>query len=229
VSLEELQAFLAEINQAFPDLAIDESDVAVVQRGIVPASVRHGGVELADRPIVREHRSDGIDGAITLAGVKYTTARSVAERAVTLATAQLGVHGQPKTAEIPLPGMVPDGTPCPIVGIDLESWAHLQRVYGARAREVAARTLERRELAERITPAQPIIGAQVVEAIRNEMALTLEDVVLRRTGLGSAGYPGDAVVLKLELILREELGWTSARVAEELQSLKEFYLPVRVE
>jgi glycerol-3-phosphate dehydrogenase len=229
VSSEELQAFLAEINQAFPDLAIDESDVTVVQRGIVPASVRRGRVELADRPIVREHRSDGIDGAITLAGVKYTTARSVAERAVTLATAQLGVHGEPKIATTPLPGMVPDGTPCPIVGIDAESWAHLQRVYGVRARDVASRALERRELAERITPARPIIGAQVVEAIRNEMALTLEDVVLRRTGLGSAGYPGDAAVLKLELILREELGWTSARAADELQLLKDFYLPVRVE
>ena len=58
----------------------------------------------------------------------------------------------------------------------------------------------------------PSSGAQVVEAVRNEMALTLEDVVLRRTGLGSAGYPGDEAVLKLESILRDELGWTSARV-----------------
>ena len=74
----------------------------------------------------------------------------------------------------------------------------------------------------------PVTGAQVVEAVRNEMALTLEDVVLRRTGLGSAGYPGDEAVVKLESILRDELGWTSARVADEAQSLKEFYLPVRV-
>src|SRR5262249_11200544 len=133
VTAEELQAFLTEINQAFPDLAINQSDVALVQRGIVPASVRRGHVDLADRPTIREHRSDGIDGAITLVGVKYTTARSVAERAVTLATAQLGVHAQPATTTTPLPGMVPDGSPSPIVGIDAEAWRHLQRLYGARA------------------------------------------------------------------------------------------------
>ena len=33
----------------------------------------------------------------------------------------------------------------------------------------------------------------VVHAIREEMAQTLLDVVIRRTGLGAAGYPGDAV------------------------------------
>jgi glycerol-3-phosphate dehydrogenase len=177
---------------------------------------------------VREHRADGIDGAITLMGVKYTTARALAQRAVTLAMAQLGKSAPPITGRTPLPGSLPDEAPAPFPEIDAQAWAHLQRLYGARASEVAGYARERRGLAERITPSLPVIGAQVVEAIRNEMAMTLEDVILRRTGLGSAGYPGDEVVLKLEAILRDELGWTSARVADEAQSLKEFYLPVHV-
>jgi glycerol-3-phosphate dehydrogenase len=60
------------------------------------------------------------------------------------------------------------------------------------------------------------------------MARSLEDVVLRRTGLGAAGYPGDDAVLRVEAIAREELGWSSARVRDEVQGLKEFYLPVHV-
>ena len=60
------------------------------------------------------------------------------------------------------------------------------------------------------------------------MALTLEDIVLRRTGLGSAGYPGDEAILKVETLAREELGWSSSRVDDEIQGLKEFYLPVHV-
>ena len=60
------------------------------------------------------------------------------------------------------------------------------------------------------------------------MALTLEDIVLRRTGLGSASYPGDEAILKVERIAREELGWNSSRVQEEIQGLKEFYLPIHV-
>jgi glycerol-3-phosphate dehydrogenase len=60
------------------------------------------------------------------------------------------------------------------------------------------------------------------------MAMTLEDVILRRTSLGSAGYPGDAAVMKVETLMREEVGWSSTRAADELQLLKEFYLPLRV-
>jgi glycerol-3-phosphate dehydrogenase len=228
VTSEELESFLTEINQAFPSLDISERDVALVQRGVVPAHIRFGKVDLADRPILREHRTDGIDGAITLMGVKYTTARAIAQRAVTLAMAQLGKHAPPVSDRTPLPGSLPDDTPSPFPFIDPQAWAHLQRLYGARAAEVAEYARERRTLAERITPSLLVIGAQVVEAIRNEMAMTLEDVVLRRTGLGSTGYPGDEAVLKLESILRDELGWTSARVADELQSLKEFYLPVHL-
>jgi glycerol-3-phosphate dehydrogenase len=228
VTPDELESFLTEINQAFPSLDIRERDVALVQRGVVPAHVRFGKVELADRAIIREHRADGIDGAITLMGVKYTTARGLAQRAVTLAMAQLGKSAPPVTERTALPGSLPDDSPSPFPSIDAQAWAHLQRLYGARASDVAGYVRERSSLAERITPSLPVTGAQVVEAVRNEMALTLEDVVLRRTGLGSAGYPGDEAILKLESILRDELGWTSARVADEAQSLKEFYLPVHV-
>jgi glycerol-3-phosphate dehydrogenase len=226
VTPEELDGFLTEINEAFPELDLKQRDVTLVQRGVVPAHVRFGKLDLADRPIVREHRTDGIDGAITLMGVKYTTARALAQRAVTLAMAQIGKHAPAVSARTQLPGELPDGTPSPFPSIDGDAWHHLQRLYGSRAVEVAEHVRERRTLAERITPSLQVIGAQVVEAVRNEMALTLEDVVLRRTGLGSAGYPGDAAVLKLETILRDELGWTSTRVADEVQSLKEFYLPV---
>jgi glycerol-3-phosphate dehydrogenase len=228
VSSDELTSFLAEINEAFPDLGLTETDVTLVQRGVVPARMHRGRLELADRPVVREHRADGIDGAITLMGVKYTTARAVAERAVTLAMAQLGRHAPPKTAVTPLPGAEPGGSESPVQRLDAESWHHLERLYGSSAGEVAAFARSRPELADRITPGVPIVGAQIVEAVRNEMALTLEDVVLRRTGLGSAGYPGDAAILRVETILRDELGWTSARAADELQMLKEFYLPIRL-
>ena len=91
VTPDELESFLTEINQAFPSLDLGERDVALVQRGVVPATRPAAArLELADRAIVREHRADGIDGAITLMGVKYTTARALAQRAVTLAMAQLG-------------------------------------------------------------------------------------------------------------------------------------------
>jgi glycerol-3-phosphate dehydrogenase len=228
VTRDELTSFLEQVEEAFPELRLSTEDVALVQRGVVPAAIRGGRLELADRPMIREHRQDGIDGAVTLMGVKYTTARATAERAVTLAMAQLGKSAPSCTAELPLPGMTPSDAPSPVRHLDAECWHHLQRLYGAHAARVAALATTRPDLAERIVPGSPVIGVQIVEAARHEMALTLEDVILRRTGLGSAGYPGDAAVMRVESLLREELGWTSTRAADEVQLLKEFYLPVRV-
>jgi len=228
VTPEELGRFLAEINEAFPDLRLTADDVSLVQRGVVPATLRHGHLALADRPVVREHRHDGVDGAVTLIGVKYTTARAAAEEAVTLATSQIGVHAPSRTSVLPLPGGLPDETPCPVPGLDEGAWRHLQRVYGTQAARVAAPASTNPALAARLTPALPVTGLQLVEAARHEMAMTLDDAVLRRTGLGSARYPGDDAILRVERVLRDELGWTSTRVDDEIRLLKEFYLPVHV-
>lgn len=227
VAADEFDAFLSEINEAFPDLRLQASDIALVQRGVVPAHGFRRPTGLADRPLLREHRRDGVDGVITLVGVKYTTARALADQAVTLAMAQLGRHARSKTSTLGLPGREPDGSGPP-AALDRQAWDHLQRIYGGDASRVAAVVSTSPLLGERLDPRLPIVGAQVVEAARNEMALTLEDIVLRRTGLGSAGYPGDEVILRVERIARDELGWSSSRVHDEIQGLKEFYLPIRV-
>ena len=75
-----------------------------MQRGVVPAPASGQHVTLADRPLLREHRHDGVDGAITLMGVKYTTARALAEQAVTLVMAQLGRHAPSTTATLAAAG-----------------------------------------------------------------------------------------------------------------------------
>jgi glycerol-3-phosphate dehydrogenase len=39
-----------------------------------------------------------------------------------------------------------------------------------------------------------VLGVEIVHAIREEMALDLDDLVLRRLGLGDTGHPGLDVV-----------------------------------
>jgi glycerol-3-phosphate dehydrogenase len=228
VTSDELAAFFSAIHEAFPRLQLSLDDVTLVQRGVVPARWVDGRAELADRPLLREHRHDGIDGAISMVGVKYTTARAVAEQAITLVMAQLGKHAPSRTSRLPLPGSVPDGSPSPMPWLDVEAWQHLQVIYGADALRVARHSLSDPGLAARVLPDMPIVGAQIVEAVHSEMALTLEDVMLRRTGLGSAAYAGDAAVLAVERLLRPQLGWASSRMEDEVRLLKEFYLPVHV-
>jgi glycerol-3-phosphate dehydrogenase len=65
------------------------------------------------------------------------------------------------------------------------------------------------------------IGAQVVYAIRYEMAKTLVDILMRRTGLGTLGDPGDAVVKKIARVAAKELKWNEARVKKEIAAAKQ--------
>src|SRR3546814_4442722 len=61
--------------------------------------------------------------------------------------------------------------------------------YGSRVDEVLAtaneKPGERAELMRRIDAKSPVLGVQIVHAIRHEMATHLSDVLFRRTGLGT--------------------------------------------
>ena len=59
------------------------------------------------------------------------------------------------------------------------------------------------------------ILAQVVFAVRNEMARTLTDILLRRTGIGTLGHPGKEVLQKVTDIAAEELNWDKSRIEQE--------------
>jgi glycerol-3-phosphate dehydrogenase len=98
------------------------------------------------------------------------------------------------------------------------------RVYDGDAGERMRRHLEHRpELGEPLAAGAAATGAQVIEAVRHEMALSLEDVVLRRTALGSAGHPGDEATQAAAAIMAAELGWSRERVASEIEAVRRAY------
>ncbi len=68
-------------------------------------------------------------------------------------------------------------------------------------------------------PAKPI--PDVATAIRDEMAQTLEDVVLRRTGIGQFGPPAELDAISRTMAAA--LGWSEERRAQEIASLMRRY------
>jgi glycerol-3-phosphate dehydrogenase len=174
----EVDAFLIEVNETFPGLGLQADEITLVHRGIVPAGIKKGTSTLLGRSRILEH-PDASRKLISVVGVKYTTARSVAERVVDLILKTLGrAPVRCSTAET----LLPDAS------------------------------LDDRD------PADP-----VRHAIRDEMAVTLNDVVIRRTGLGAAGYPGDALAHDVANRMQAELGWPDERKTNELALLKRFY------
>jgi glycerol-3-phosphate dehydrogenase len=229
----EIAAFIADANHAFPALSLTRADVTLVHRGIVPAMRGRGGVaELLAAPQIISHAGEGAPGAMTVVGVKYTTARGVAARAVNMAAKILGanVRGS-RTGGSPLPGAgIADHEALAIetaraVGLELAApiIRHLTAIYGDRCAAIIRLMVERSDWRMPLVPGQPAIGAEVVYVIRQEMACTLGDIAIRRTERGSSGYPGDAMVTAMAAIAGDELGWDSDRRAREIAAVRSFY------
>jgi glycerol-3-phosphate dehydrogenase len=225
VKSPELTSFVGEINAAFPWLALDAREVSLVHRGVVPARLREGQPPaLLDRAEVHDHARDAVEGAVSIIGVKYTTARLLAERAIDLVAAKLGqTVAHSRTSVLPLLAPVRNEE-SETSGNDHGSPSErITRVYGATAARVLGLHAEHPELGRPLADGVPVSGAQVLEAIRHEMALTLEDVVVRRTGAGAVGHPGEEVVRRCAELMQTELGWTAERVEDEVAAVRRFY------
>ncbi len=230
VTPEELAWFTAQVNEAFPALHLDPSEVTLVHRGIVPAARnRHGELDLEGHFRIRDHAADGIDGAVSLLGVKYTTGRGVAEQAVNAVMRRLGRTAPSRTARTPLPGATEDADRVAAeTGLDAATARQLALTYGSECRQVLALARTDPALLEPVAPGAPVLKAQVAHAVREEMAMRLTDVVTRRTPLGAAGHPGGAVVDGCAAVMARERAWSAARTAEEVEAVTRFYAPAAV-
>ena len=71
-------------------------------------------------------------------------------------------------------------------------------------------------LATPLHPALPYTGAEVVWAVRNEMARTVEDVLARRTrALFLNARAAEAMAPAAARLMGEELDWDATRIAAE--------------
>jgi glycerol-3-phosphate dehydrogenase len=181
---------------------------------------------------IHDRDQDGVAGAVSVAGVKYTTARGVAEQAVDLVAAKLGVRTAPcRTGTTRLPhwefgavtGEVERARADAGGVVDLECLDSLVATHGTAWRTVVQRCAEEPALAARLVPGLPIPAAAVAHAVGEEMACTLADVVVRRLSIGAASYPGDAAVAACGTVMASMLGWDAARLAAEIEAVRDFY------
>ena len=88
------------------------------------------------------------------------------------------------------------------------------------------RPLRTPPLPEPLPWARPLEGSladRTLTALRDEMARTLRDAVLRRLDLGTAGSPPEAETEEVARVMAAELRWDPPRVAAERAALARFY------
>ena len=66
--------------------------------------------------------------------------------------------------------------------------------------------------------------AEIVHAIQHEMALTLADVIQRRTELGATGLPSMETLQTCAELMGDELGWNFDRQAQEVDAVIQSYM-----
>jgi glycerol-3-phosphate dehydrogenase len=233
VSAAEVSALVNDANYAFPALHLTRSDVTLVHRGVVPGVVGRNSVpDLKPAHEILDHRSDGVEGAVTVIGVKYTTARGVAEAVTGVVARRLGkTVPRSRTATTTLPGAgIADHEALAIeaardAGTELSpaSIRHLIALYAEATPEIVRLMKNRPDLASPLAPGVPTLGAEVLHVIRSEMALRLADIVVRRTALGSAKKPPQGALDTCARIAAAELNWDSARLAEEIAAVERVY------
>jgi glycerol-3-phosphate dehydrogenase len=238
VTEEDIRTFMNEINAAYPPAALKREDISFFYGGLLPMAPSNGTAKRDDVRLVKHYtlcdhqQEDGIAGLVTVIGVKYTTARDVAEKAIDLIFQKLGY--QPprcRTHETPVYGgdiqrfteFVQQEMRRRSQGLGTEIIKPLVYNYGTAYHEVLKYVDRDANAVQPIAAGSNTLRAEALYNIREEMAQKLSDVIRRRTELGPAGYPGDEAVQACATIMAAELGWDEAKIQNEIRDVKAVY------
>ncbi len=239
VSADEVRSFIDEFNQTYPAAGLSYDDVLFTFMGLQPKAEGSPDETSESEPVASKRyrlidhaKADGVAGLITTLGVKWTTARDVAEKAVSIAADQLGKPATAcRTAATPIHG-TPAGDPETALQEAIEQkpdWAdealitHLFGIYGTAYNAVLGLAEADPTLRERVAEDRSTILAQLVYAARHEMAQTLLDALLQRTDLGLHGRLSDSQLQRCAEALGGVLNWARERRDEEVRAVRRAY------
>lgn len=229
ISQDDVDYLLDAANRTFDvDLPLVTEDIVGAWAGLRPLLHQEG-----KKPSELSRKDEimiGAGGLISIAGGKLTTFRRMSERVVDLACERLPAHaGKPPprkgTSQDALLGSGATGDDVTAFAARLQArWPRVQgdvvdrlvALYGSNAERLVDGIAADPVLAERFAPHLPVTRAEVEYAVREEMALTLEDFMERRSrlllwqpdnGLSAAAGVAGAMAAVLD--------WDAVRVRDE--------------
>ena len=220
--LDEMTYLLGEVNALIPGAGLTPEDVLFTYSGVRPLPYAPG-VEEWEVPrthVLHDHAPD-LEGLVTVVGGKLTTYRQLGEDAVDDVFRRLG-RAKPRcaTANLPLPGMVGDDDAARrfLAGHDLSETTveRLLARYGGRAVDVVAEADSDADLLAVVHEPTGAIGAELVFALRRELARTLTDVLARRVLLAFEPGHGLESLDRVVEVIAPRQGWDEARIAAEV-------------
>jgi glycerol-3-phosphate dehydrogenase len=227
VTAADVTYLLRSANAAFPDARLTANDIVSAWVGLRPLlRADHANPS----QVSREHKVfESAHGLITIAGGKLTTYRVMARDVVDrVATRLHELDGRPvppraPTEQLPLPGGEARDLDILIEsararGASEPTARHLVASYGAEAAAVLNLVDRNRQLGAAIVAGRPEIWAEVAYTVERELAVRVQDVLVRRLHLFYE-IPDQArsVAGRVAAQMKQLLGWDQTREAEELR------------
>jgi glycerol-3-phosphate dehydrogenase len=225
----DIEELIEDINHAFACEKVSREQVKYAYAGIYPLVADSINPALyqgtGDYRIVNHAREDGLSGLISAFGAKYTTARLLAEKTLNEIRKSLPKmkQGCPLRDIALASGKIDSIESFTDTKKDQYSGIFSKQVienlvtnYGTDIDEVIKLTRDRPELQKAVSDGHDTIRAQILYAIKNEMAQHLDDVIFRRTGLGTLGQLNNEALQLCASLMATELDWDEKRVDAEI-------------
>jgi glycerol-3-phosphate dehydrogenase len=227
---EEVTYLLDEVAKVLPDKRATFENVVYTYAGVRPLSFEPGA---SVTKVSREHKviPEGPDDRfLSVTGTKLTCFRSLAEDVGNRVMRLLGRNEPSRTARAML-----DGTDEAVGKIEARAWMDvseemavtglsrgtlrtLVETYGRAYPRVLELGRKLPDGFERLCPRSPEIVAQLHHAVREELAVSLQDVLLRRTGIGQSRCQGLDCAEPIAARMAELAGWNKRRLDAELEA-----------
>lgn len=218
---------LEATNFTFPQANLQRSEVVSSYAGLRPLVAEHG---VPESEVARDFRiAQDAPGLLSIFGGKLTTYRRAARKAVSMLRGQVREARATSTApgenhELPLTQreMIELRAEMRKGGkLEDDIIEHLLQAYGRSAREVST-YLKQQDLASRLVFGLPYVLAEVIHSVEHEMALRLEDILVRRMGMAYEDRQhGLGVAGKVAAMMAGPLEWEAERVDAELRGYEQ--------
>jgi len=227
ISEAEIDYLLKETSALLPGSRIARERIRYSYSGIRPLPYHPDGApgEVTRKHIIVDH-TPNMRGLFSIVGGKLTTHRALAQGAVDRVQEQIGRKSPSLTAETPLPGgagialepfkrALTEGTGALSTSVD-----RLVRIYGANAAAVLELARTDPKLAAVIDEVSGALAAEVVYAVEREGAVSIEDILMRRTMVGLGADLGVGADEAAAHVAVDHLGWSESRAAAEVAAYR---------
>jgi glycerol-3-phosphate dehydrogenase len=182
---KDINYLFGEAARVFPHVPFHREDIVTSFAGLRPLISQPGHPSSLSRRHIIEETYGGV---IYVIGGKYTTYRRIAEEVINTLLRRRKRRPVRMEKEFPLYGKGVLEQSSEVLAqtyqVEVSVVEYLRNKYGARCVDVLRLVQKDPYFSDRICMCSPAIVAQVIYAVKTEMAYTLDDIVWRRLGIG---------------------------------------------